>query len=425
MATSSEENKKPTYRKASSGHVNSGHDKKDSTAKSSSNVLNEGRKAQKDAKQSEDPKKDLEKNVSKHHSSSSEVEEKKSDAKEEGKSSTKVEHGKHAAHAKDAKAKNPKEGEHNKKDAESSSEDGKKDDHKPKPDERIPSMPKKKSPVGPIIGGLVAAVVIVVCVFFGINSQSGGVASIDKDTLQYNNTVYNEAGELLNPIDWETWKARNSDVYAWLQIEGTNVDYPILQHPLVDDYYLMRNIDGVPEINGTLYTQVGYNSKALDEDPVTIIYGHTFESLDTMFTTLHNFENADFFNANPTFYVYTPDERFEYEIVSAFEYDNRHILETQDMSDDAVRAAFFSMVQNPSSINKNVRELESELNPDEDNLLILSTCTQPANDNARYLVVAVLKDVKNTEDAGLSGYNGIIESRTLSEEELDALPDVE
>ena len=208
-------------------------------------------------------------------------------------------------------------------------------------------------------------------------------------------------------------------------MEDTNVDYPILQHPLVDDYYLMRNIDGEPEVNGTLYTQVGYNTKDFEEDPVTLIYGHTFEQADTMFTTLHNFEDETFFEEHPTFYIYTPDERLEYEVVSAFEYDNSHILMANDMSDPQVRADFFKMVQDPSSINKNVRKLEAELNPDKDKLLILSTCTQPANNNARYLVAAVLKNAESTEDVDVDDDSGVVEEHEITQEELDAMPDVE
>lgn len=315
------------------------------------------------------------------------------------------------------------------KSADAKSEDKPDGEAKPKetqkPHSHVAAKKKSRKPLAIGIAAVVVAVIVAVGVGMGLSGNNEASETQDETMLSFSDTKYNDAGELVNPVDWDEWIGRNPDVYAWLQVEDTNVDYPILQHPLVDDYYLMRNIDGEPEVNGTLYTQVGYNTKDFEEDPVTLVYGHTFEQADTMFTTLHNFEDETFFEEHPTFYIYTPDERLEYEVVSAFEYDNSHILMANDMSDPQVRADFFKMVQAPSSINKNVRKLEAELNPDKDKLLILSTCTQPANNNARYLVAAVLKNAESTEDVDVDDDSGVVEEHEISQEELDAMPDVE
>lgn len=199
-----------------------------------------------------------------------------------------------------------------------------------------------------------------------------------------------------NPVDWNEWMNRNNNVYAWLNIADTNIDLPILQHPTQDNFYLHMNIDGQADVAGALYTQGQFNSKDFTQDPVTIVYGHTFETNDEMFGTLHNFEDATFFEEHPEFYVYTPTQRFTYEVVSAFENDNKHLLISNDINDPAQRAEFFNMVQNPDSMVKQVRTLETPLNPETDKLLILSTCTKPANDSARYLVVSVLRAVEDT-----------------------------
>lgn len=408
-------NRKPTYRKASSSKGSEGVAAKAGSGTASGERKDAAEKA-KDTGKGADSAKDARKGAPS---------------------------AKHAAHSKDAaKAKDTKKrpgdegGKHDAEDSKRGAQDGASGDHGRRDDADEPRVKpatvgqkgrtpeisvKRRRPVGVIVAAAVVAVLIVAGVGFGVASQggSGDVPDASNTNLEFSDPGYNASGELINPIDWDEWVARNPDVYAWLQIDGTKVDHPILQHPLVDDYYLMRNIDGQPEVNGTLYTQVGHNSKDLEEDPVTIVYGHTFEQNDTMFTTLHNLEDPDAFEAVPTFCVYTPEERLEYEIVSAFEYDNSHILEANDMTDPEVRAEFFEMVQNPSSINKNVRQLEGKLNPDKDKLLILSTCTQPANDNARYLVVAVLRDVEKTEDPGITEDEG--EVHVFTREELDAM----
>ncbi|WP_165061547.1 class B sortase [Adlercreutzia sp. ZJ154] len=219
-----------------------------------------------------------------------------------------------------------------------------------------------------------------------------------------------------NPVNWNEWLNRNDNIYAWIVVDDTNVNLPILQHPSQDNFYLKMNVDGSSDRLGALYSQGKFNSKDLTQDPVTVVYGHTFTDNEEMFTTLHKFEDAKFFEEHPTFYVYTPTQRYTYEVVSAFENDNKHILMKYDMSNIAQRTDFFNKVQNPDSMNKQVRTLETPLDPEKDKLLVLSTCTQPANDNARYLVTAVLRNVEdtNTQEINIEEPE-VIEEETLRE----------
>ena len=96
-------------------------------------------------------------------------------------------------------------------------------------------------------------------------------------------------------IDWEELKSENPDIYAWIYIPGTNVDYPILQHPDEKSYYLDHNIDGSEGYPGCIYTQ-NVNSKDW-MDPNTVIYGHNMND-GSMFHDLHKFEDNAFFDEN-------------------------------------------------------------------------------------------------------------------------------
>ena len=44
-------------------------------------------------------------------------------------------------------------------------------------------------------------------------------------------------------------------MYAWIYVPGTNVDYPVLQHPTDDAYYLEHNMDGSKGLPGCIYTE--------------------------------------------------------------------------------------------------------------------------------------------------------------------------
>ena len=52
-----------------------------------------------------------------------------------------------------------------------------------------------------------------------------------------------------NPIDFASLQAINPDVYAWITIEGTNVDYPVVQRTDDDNYYcLLYTSDAADEL---------------------------------------------------------------------------------------------------------------------------------------------------------------------------------
>lgn len=195
-----------------------------------------------------------------------------------------------------------------------------------------------------------------------------------------------------NPIDFKALWETNADVYAWLQVPGTKVDYPIVQHGYDDSFYLKHSaVDQSWKSSGAIYTEL-CNFKDFS-DKVTVIYGHNGYS-DTMFTTLHYFEKADFFNEHEYFYIYTPDAKLTYQIVSAFKYDDRHIMNSFDFREPSVFAEFEEMITNPQTTTKNLRELQQPLGA-QDKIVVLSTCITNQKSN-RYLVCGVLMNNEKT-----------------------------
>ena len=95
-----------------------------------------------------------------------------------------------------------------------------------------------------------------------------------------------EAPAVEIPIDFASLQARNPDVYAWITVPGTQVDYPILQSASDNGYYLDHTIDGEEKPEGSIFTE-NYNSKDF-EDPNTVIYGHNMKN-GSMFRTLHDY----------------------------------------------------------------------------------------------------------------------------------------
>lgn len=188
-----------------------------------------------------------------------------------------------------------------------------------------------------------------------------------------------------NPIDFESLQAQNADIYAWIYIPNTGIDLPIVQARAGDDdnFYLHKDINRQYDFKGMIYTQRA-NAKDFS-DPVTVIYGHNM--LDgSMFSNLHTFRDPDFFDENAYFYIYTPGHILTYEIVSAYQYDTRHILNSFDFSKQEVFQEYLDYLLNPKSMIADVRD-GITLTTD-DRIVTLSTCIERGA--ARYLVQGVL-----------------------------------
>ena len=201
-----------------------------------------------------------------------------------------------------------------------------------------------------------------------------------------------EAPKVKNPIDFEALQVENPEIYAWVSVPGTKVDTAVLQSATDDNYYLNHNERRENSAEGAAYTQCA-NAKDFG-DPVTLIYGHQVAG-DGMFTTLHYFEDPDFFQEHDTMYIYTEDRVLTYRIIAAYQYDDRHILNSYDFSKPEVLQEYYATVTDPASMLVNVREGAS-LSVD-DKIVQLSTCMDAINrDNTRYLATGVLTSEQET-----------------------------
>lgn len=183
----------------------------------------------------------------------------------------------------------------------------------------------------------------------------------------------------------------NPDVYAWIYIPNTNVDYPVAQSitDWDDTFYLSHNVYKQYQFSGTIYSEV-QNSTSF-HDRVTVLYGHNMLN-GTMFASLHNFEDEDFFNDNNTIFILTKDKQLTYLVYSAYTYDDRHILNSFYLDDDKVFKEYIDSTIDPHAYSSNVRE---GVVPDLDSkILTLSTCTNGAA-NTRFLVQGVLVDERD------------------------------
>lgn len=190
------------------------------------------------------------------------------------------------------------------------------------------------------------------------------------------------------PIDFEELWKTNTDVYAWITIPGTNVDYPILQNE-DNEYYLNHTWDKKEYRAGSIYTET-YNKKDFS-DPNTLIYGHRMYAGD-MFAALQNFAQADFFDQNRVFYIYTPKKIMTYEIIAAVPFGEEHLLFAYDFTKESEMQRFFDDVFSVVDFRASTLENVS-FDAAQDKLVTLSTCLK-GNSNKRFLVIGKLINVE-------------------------------
>lgn len=235
---------------------------------------------------------------------------------------------------------------------------------------------------------IVLIAIIGVSVFFGYGYFKEKEAVVKPtETTETSTTSYLPE----NPINFKKLKKQNADIFSWIKIDNTNIDYPILYpNDKSNDYYLRKNIKGEYDSQGVIWIE-NYNDPDWS-DPVTVVYGHNIWTKGTRFYQLKKFRDENFFEKNRFIQIYAEGRELKYEIYSAFEYDDRHIMLSYNFLDDKVYQEFIDYTLNPLSLSKNVRK--NTVVTTNDKLIILSTCIK-GKENMRYLVVGVQReDVK-------------------------------
>lgn len=103
----------------------------------------------------------------------------------------------------------------------------------------------------------------------------------------------------------------NGDMYGWIKVDGTNIDYPVMQTPDRPNYYLRRNWTGEYSIKGIPYI----DERVTDNSENIFIYGHNMDD-GSMFGDLPEYKDETYYKNHKYIEFNTIYERAKYEIVS-------------------------------------------------------------------------------------------------------------
>ena len=103
----------------------------------------------------------------------------------------------------------------------------------------------------------------------------------------------------------------NSECFGWINISGTNINYPVMHTPSNPQKYLNRNFYGEYSYSGTPFLDARCSADSTN----LIIYGHHMNN-GTMFADLCNYTDYSYFSEHPTVVLETKDGVFAYSVFS-------------------------------------------------------------------------------------------------------------
>lgn len=173
----------------------------------------------------------------------------------------------------------------------------------------------------------------------------------------------------------------NNDFVGWLEIEDTNISYPVMQtNGNRKDYYLRKNFYKQYSQLGTPYIAEYCNVQTSDN---VIIYGHHINNYQ-MFGELEKYKKKDFYNNHKTINFNTIYENTDYEIIAVFKTVTYTGFEYYKFVNSSSKQEFDTFIEKCKELSFYETEKIAEYG---DKLITVSTC-EYSNKNGRLVVVA-------------------------------------
>ena len=176
---------------------------------------------------------------------------------------------------------------------------------------------------------------------------------------------------------------QNPELFGWVRIEDTVLDYPVMRSTMDNEKYLYANFDGKYSFAGTPFAD---NQCSSDSDNL-VIYGHNIKD-GSMFRSLFKYEKESYWKKHPTIMYSDLYEDYEYEVMAVF-YDRVY-----EKTEDVFKFYQFIDAENEEAFDYAVEQIKAKSLYDTgvdaqygDQLITLVTCSYQV-ENGRFVVVA-------------------------------------
>lgn len=249
---------------------------------------------------------------------------------------------------------------------------------------------------GVVIFRIISAIIIIICIIALVmwqkdNSSNSNlqndlsslisIKELDTDDQEIISSIAPITSENIDnfSVDFDSLTERNSETVAWIKIDNTNINYPIVK-ATDNSYYLTRNFDNEKNSAGWIFADYRNNFENLDKN--TIIYGHNRRN-GTMFSNLNYYLNSKWYTDenNKYFNFITKNQSFIAEVFSVYKVNSNISSISNTFSSDEELQENIDAWKNAS-----IYDFKTDVTIN-DNLLTLYTCD---NNNA-YRIIVVSK----------------------------------
>lgn len=181
-----------------------------------------------------------------------------------------------------------------------------------------------------------------------------------------NNDYWDYIKMSLLEVDFNEILAKNPDTVGWIQVKGTNINYPIVQ-TTDNSYYLNHAFD--KSINDAGWVFMDYRNDAVNFNQNTIIYAHS-RLTGSMFGSLKNILASSWYSNknNHIIRLSTPTENTMWQVFSVYTTPKESYYITPSFSTIESYQEFLNTMKSRSEV-----DFSAEVNPS-DKILTLSTC---------------------------------------------------
>ena len=209
------------------------------------------------------------------------------------------------------------------------------------------------------------------------------------DSVYEDLTVYTEAGRTDLPaaedngIDFAALAEINPDIVAWITLEDSMINYPVVQG--TDNAYYLEHLFN-REVNHMGCVFMDYRSRPDFSDFVTPLYAH-HSSNGAMFAGIEKYKRQDFYETHKSFTLRTPEGEYLLEPYTGLVLDAAEAFLRIDFTDVNDFVSYANMFNGQSTFRSDITIGE------DDRVAVLLTCTADF-DTARYVLYCRLSKVR-------------------------------
>jgi sortase B len=243
-----------------------------------------------------------------------------------------------------------------------------------------------------LLNGIIAFFLIVALLYGGFGLWDTWMiyknAGLDSEILKYRPTLSDDANAP-NPSLSELQKI-NPDVVAWLTVDDTNIDYPVVQGESNMEY-VNKAVDGSYSLTGSIF--LDWRNSDDFSDFYSLVYGHHIAG-NVMFGEIPEFLDEEFFEEHTTGLLFLPECTKSIEWFACIKTDayDKYLYRPLALDDEESRTELLDYLRDEAEQYRDIGTTTS------DQIIALSTCESAVTDGRILLIGRLSSGVSNESE---------------------------